>query len=76
MLYIIPNRRDSHIVIAPWGGRRMAAYYKGLLEAVAEQLGVDMETPWRELPAKARGRILNGIGKQEIEFRVARRRGH
>ena len=59
--------------IAPWGGSGMARYYRQVLAGVAEALGVSLETPWRELPAKAREQILSGTGAREIPFAFGKR---
>ncbi len=59
--------------IAPWGGRGMARYYRQVLAGVAEALGVSLQTPWRELPAKAREQILSGTGAREIPFAFGKR---
>jgi excinuclease ABC subunit A len=59
--------------IAPWGGRGMARYYRQVLAGVAAALGVSTDTPWRELPARAREQILSGTGAREIEFAFGKR---
>jgi excinuclease ABC subunit A len=68
-----PERTLAGGAIAPWGGRRMARYYRQLLDALAAHLGVDLETPWRELPKRARRAILHGTGRAEVPFRFERR---
>ncbi|MBN1267976.1 MAG: excinuclease ABC subunit UvrA [Kiritimatiellae bacterium] len=50
------------------GGRRINIYYKGLLRAVAAHYGVDMETPYENLPEAFREVLLHGSGGEEIEF--------
>ncbi len=71
---LVPNGSKSLAggAIAPWGGRRMARYYKRLLEGVAAHLEIDLETPWDELPARARKAVLHGTGKAEVPFRFKR----
>ncbi len=49
-------------------GRRSAIYYKGLLRAVCKHFGVEMETPYRDLPKKMREVLLHGSGEEEMEF--------
>jgi excinuclease ABC subunit A len=56
--------------IAPWSGRRGARYYRQLLAALAEHYGLDGDTPWRELPRRARRGILHG--GEEVAFAVER----
>ncbi len=58
--------------IEPWG-RRPGRYYRQLLESLAAHLGIDLETPWGELPAKARRAILEGTGRAEVAFEFERR---
>jgi excinuclease ABC subunit A len=60
--------------IAPWrGAGRRKRYYAQLLESLAAHLGVDVATPWRRLPRRARERILHGAGDAEIPFEFVRR---
>jgi excinuclease ABC subunit A len=56
--------------IAPWSGRRAPRYYRQLLGALAQHYGIDLETPWRELPRGVQRGILHG--GEEIALRVAR----
>jgi excinuclease ABC subunit A len=58
--------------IEPWGGRRMPRYYQQLLASLAEHYEVELTTPWRELPQRARDGILRGAGKSEVRFRFER----
>ena len=60
--------------IAPWGklgGRRGPRYYGGLRDSLVAHHGVDLATPWRELPARVQRSILEGGG--EIELSLERR---
>ncbi|MBN2499538.1 MAG: excinuclease ABC subunit UvrA, partial [Anaerolineales bacterium] len=50
----IRKKQDS------WGARH--------LQAVAEQLNVDLETPWQELPEEFRHVLLYGSGDQKFHF--------
>jgi excinuclease ABC subunit A len=54
--------------ILPWA-RRNAAYYQQLLEAVMVKYKIDPYMPWKDLPAKVRGIVLNGTN-EEIAFTV------
>ena len=47
-------------VIGPWSGAHVADYFIRLLGALGDEVGFDLETPWQDLPAKARGAILEG----------------
>ncbi len=64
----------SRGAIAPWSGRRVPAYYRRLLEALAEHYAISLETPWRELPESVRNGILYGA-KEEIDFAFGRSGG-
>ncbi len=57
--------------IAAWSGRGVPSYYRGLLESLAAHYGVELATPWRELPEPARRGILRG--GEAIELAVDRR---
>ena len=49
--------------IAPFkGAAARPRYYRALLNALAEHLDIDLDTPWRKLPAKARKALLHGTG--------------
>ncbi|HET7388281.1 MAG TPA: excinuclease ABC subunit UvrA [Nocardioidaceae bacterium] len=47
-------------VIGPWSGAHVADYFERLLGALGDELGFDLDTPWEDLPAKARKTILDG----------------
>ncbi|HCK79807.1 MAG TPA: excinuclease ABC subunit A, partial [Actinobacteria bacterium] len=60
----------SEGAIAPWAGGHVSNYFARLLEAVADDLGFSMDTPWDQLPAKARKAVLHGHGSQvTVRFR-------
>ncbi|MBW1688698.1 MAG: excinuclease ABC subunit UvrA, partial [Deltaproteobacteria bacterium] len=69
---VVPDRSLplGHGAIAPWSGRRAPRYYRQLLGALAQHYGIDLETPWRELPRSVQRGILHG--GEEIALRVAR----
>jgi excinuclease ABC subunit A len=56
--------------VLPWrrGGKRMIVYYKALLRGVAGHFGVSLETPFKNLPADFRQKLLFGTGTEEIDF--------
>jgi excinuclease ABC subunit A len=54
--------------IAPWSGRRVPRYYRTLLEALADYYEISLDTPWSELPERARHGILSGGGREEMPF--------
>ncbi len=50
------------------GWDRRNAYTHSLLESVARHLGVDIDTPFEELPAAVQQVLLYGSGEVDIEF--------
>jgi excinuclease ABC subunit A len=46
--------------ISAWTGAHIAEYFSRLLQALGEELGFDMDTPWEKLPKKAQRTILEG----------------
>jgi excinuclease ABC subunit A len=57
--------RDNAIL--PWG-KTSSPYYMQTLEALARHYKFSTDTPWRELPERARDAILNGTGAEEVTF--------
>ena len=51
--------------VEPWA-KIMAkeSYFAGIIEGFADSHGIDLDTPWEELPAAHRDLILNGSGKR------------
>ncbi len=45
--------------IAPWANTA-SNYYEQVAEAIAERYGVDLDTPWEDLPARQRDVFLHG----------------
>ena len=60
--------------IAPWASGH-ARYFHRLVEAVAEELGVGIDVPWRDLPKKAQKVLLHGGVKGRVEVRYKNRFG-
>ena len=60
--------------LAPWSGGHVTDYFQRLVEALADELGIDMDTPWSKLPAKARKSFLHGH-PTEIHVRYRNRYG-
>ncbi|WP_043642969.1 excinuclease ABC subunit UvrA [Nocardioides alkalitolerans] len=48
--------------LAPWTGAHVADYFLRLLGALGDEMGFDLNTPWDELPQRARKAILDGHG--------------
>ncbi|HSV39860.1 MAG TPA: excinuclease ABC subunit UvrA, partial [Nocardioidaceae bacterium] len=47
-------------IISPWSGAHVADFFHRLLGALGEELGFDLDTPWDDIPVKARKSILEG----------------
>jgi excinuclease ABC subunit A len=73
---IVPDRAKSLAegAIAPWSGRRAPRYYRQLIAALAAHYEIGLDTPWSELPKRARNGILFGSGSEEIELALERGR--
>jgi len=54
--------------IRPWrrGPKRLVGAFNMMLRSVAAWQGVDMDTPWRDLPETVRHVILHGSGDEEL----------
>ncbi|WP_067829573.1 excinuclease ABC subunit UvrA [Nocardia inohanensis] len=50
--------------IAPWSRGQTAEYFTRLLSGLAGAIGFSMDTPWQDLPAKARKAVLEGSSEQ------------
>jgi excinuclease ABC subunit A len=46
--------------ISPWSSQHVADYFLKLLNALGEELGFDLNTPWEDLSAKAQKSIIGG----------------
>ena len=55
-----PDLSLAEGAVAPWSGGQSADYFLQLLSGLADDLGFDLATPWRDLPAKVRKAVLNG----------------
>ena len=64
----------SEGAIPMWASNRMR-YYHRLLRAVADHLGFDLDTPWKDLPEKIRDQILHGTGEEKITVSYSNRFG-
>ena len=57
------------------GWDRRAVYYFQMLTSVAEHYGIDLETPWEQLPEAFQTILLHGSGSEDIVFRYVNSRG-
>lgn len=63
--------------IKPWrmGSRKMINLRKNLLNALSEQMDLDLKKPWEKLPEEIRSFLLNGNKDQEYEIKLEYGRG-
>jgi excinuclease ABC subunit A len=63
---LVPNE-DLSIrqgAISPFSSINVSEYWARLLEAVSEDLGFELDTPWKQLPAKAKKALLYGYDSE------------
>ncbi|MDQ1246519.1 MAG: excinuclease subunit, partial [Actinomycetota bacterium] len=58
-----PDLSLAEGAVAPWASGASADYFTRLLGALGDDLGFDLDTPWRDLPSKVRTAILRGQGR-------------
>ncbi|MFQ5554032.1 MAG: excinuclease ABC subunit UvrA [Acidimicrobiia bacterium] len=61
--------------VAPWSGRHRMRYYQRLLSAVGAAAGIDMETPFEDLPDEQQQIILHGTGEKQYTVSYLNRFG-
>ncbi|WP_183093660.1 excinuclease ABC subunit UvrA [Nocardioides stalactiti] len=55
-----PTATLAEGALQPWSHAHVADYFGKLVQALGEELGFDMDTPWEQLSAKARKSVLDG----------------
>ena len=60
--------------IAPWAGGQSSEYFLRLLEALAEDVKFNLDTPWKKLSVKAKDAIINGFD-YEVQVKFKNRYG-
>ena len=75
-----PERVVQHTHLSLAGGAvrgwdRRNAYYFQMLTSLAEHYGFDVEKPWDKLPESVHKLILQGSGKEEIDFTYIGQKG-
>src|SRR5436190_5639207 len=58
-----PTLSISQGALEPWT-KAASMYHRRLLEAVAESNGIDIDTPWQDLPRRQRDLLLHGTGDE------------
>ena len=70
---IVPDDEKSlsEGAVAPWAaGTSSSEYFQRLLTALAEDLNVSTDTPWRKLPRRAKDAVLHGLDYQvHVKYR-------
>jgi excinuclease ABC subunit A len=65
--------------LAPWAASA-SEYYDQLIQGIAERYGIDLDTPWEELPESSRRFFLYGTGGDRVQVsyrnRFGRRRSY
>src|SRR5271169_2948823 len=69
-----PSLSIGEGAIAPWTASA-SDYYDQLATAIAERYGVDLDTPWRDLPDEQRDVFLRGTGGEPIQVTYRNRFG-
>ena len=73
---LVPDESKSlkNGAIAPWAGGHVSTYFDRLVESIADELGISMDTPWVKLPSRAKKALLYGH-EEEIHIRYRNRYG-
>jgi excinuclease ABC subunit A len=69
--FVVPNPDEPlESAIQPWrrSGKRMNIYYKAMLRSIAGHFGIDLQTPYKNLPDDFKKVLMNGSGEDEVEF--------
>ncbi|MDA2808115.1 excinuclease ABC subunit UvrA [Nocardiopsis suaedae] len=69
-----PEKSLNEGALAPWAGGHAAEYFGRLMQAVADAMGFDLDTPWERLPRRARKALLEGHDTQ-VHVRYRNRYG-
>ena len=62
-----PNLSLREGALAPWSSRH-SVYFQQLLDSICRHYGIDIYTPFKNLPGKAKDVLLHGSGDEEIKF--------
>ncbi|HIW95555.1 MAG TPA: excinuclease ABC subunit UvrA [Candidatus Corynebacterium gallistercoris] len=58
---VVPDEQEKLVnAIAPWASSPNSKYFVKLLTALADKLGIDPKTPWKDLKAKEKKAVLHG----------------
>jgi excinuclease ABC subunit A len=59
-----PDKSLDEGALAPWASVHVADYFDRLIAALAKSEGFSTSVPWRQLPARAKKLLLNGVDGQ------------
>lgn len=69
-----PSKTLSEGAISPWSGGT-SLWYMGMLESMAQQKGLPLDVPFRELTPEQRKLVLYGSGNEKISFKYRNAQG-
>lgn len=69
-----PERTLREGALQPWSGGHTQDYFLRLLDALGEQEGFDLDTPWRAIAGRAQKTILHGA-QDQVHVRYRNRYG-
>jgi excinuclease ABC subunit A len=69
-----PGMSIGEGAIAPWA-QSASDYYEQLIGAISERYGIDLDVPWRRLPASQRRLLLHGTGGERVQVSYRNRYG-
>ena len=66
-----PDKTLNENAIEPWGMTKgTGEYYRHVLEGLGDEMGFDLDTPWKDLPKDARDAIMYGRDfKVQVSYR-------
>ena len=66
-----PSKTLNENAIEPWGMTKgTGEYYRHVLEGLGDEMGFDLDTPWKDLPEEARQAIMYGHDfKVQVSYR-------
>ncbi len=68
---VVPDKsKPLREAIVGWrrGGHHLLMYYNWLIAAFAEYCGIDVDTPFDELPKRFRDELMHGTGDREVQL--------
>lgn len=67
---IIPDKTKSlnDGALAPWRRGAISNYYEQLLYSLSDKVGIDRDTPWKDLPKEQQDLILYGGDHPQVSF--------